>query len=82
VIVADDDKCVELGAAHGIPETGDTGLRLGVTGGEPLRRQFGRNMRLHPMQQLFICRWLPLLVEEVANRIAVDEARPVLGRGI
>src|ERR1700730_8152761 len=82
VIVADDHKCVELGAAHGIPEMGDPGLSLGVTRREPLRRQFGRNMRLRPMQQLFICRWLPLFVEEVANRITVDEARPVLGRSI
>ncbi len=82
VIVADDDQCVELGAPHRIPEMGDPGLRLGVTGGEPLRRQFGRDMRLRPMQQFFVCRRLSLLVEEVANRIAVDEARPILGRGV
>ena len=82
MIVADDDQCVELGAAHGIPEMGDPGLRLGVTGGEPLRRQFGRDMRLRAMQQLFIGRRLPLLVEEVANPVAVDEARPILGRSV
>jgi len=61
---------------------GDPGLRLGMTCGETLRRQFGRDMRLRPMQQLFICCRLALLVEEVAKRIALDETRPVLGRSI
>ena len=82
MIVADDDQCVELGAPHGIPEMGDPGLRLGMAGGEPLRCQFGCDMRLRSIQQLFVCRRLPLFVEEVANRVAIDEARPILGRGV
>ena len=82
MVVADDDQRVELGPPYRLPQTGDARLRLGVTRREPLGRQLGRDVRLRPGQQLVVGRRPALLVEKVANPVAIDKPRPILRRGV
>jgi len=81
VIVADNDQCVELGPAHGAFEMIHPGLCLRVTGGKPLGGQLGGDVRLGLAQQFLVGRRVSLLVEKFAKRVAIDEPRPVIGRG-
>ncbi len=82
LVVADDDQRVEFGAAHALPQMLDRRLRFVMARGKALRRQFRQGSRVGAGQQFLIGRGVALLVEKVADPVAVDKARPVLGRGI
>src|SRR5215471_18319055 len=81
VVVADDNQGVELGPSDGGSEMLDPLLRRGMARGQPLRRQFGGDGGLGTGQQLVIGGGAAVLVEKVEHSVAVDEARPVFGRG-
>ena len=82
LVVADDDQRVELGAAHTLLQPLDRRLRLVVTCEEAFRRQFRQRSRVGAGQQLLVGGGVALLVEKLAHPVAIDKARPVLGRGI
>ncbi len=82
LIVADNDQCVELGAAHTLLQPLDRRLGLVVTCEEALRGQFRQRSRVGAAQQFLVGGGIALLVEKFAHPVAIDKARPVLGRGV
>ena len=80
LVVANDDQRVELGAAHALFQMLDRRLRFVVARGKALRRQLRQRSRVGAREQLLIGRGRALLVEKIADPVAIDKARPVLGR--
>src|SRR6516225_1449682 len=82
LVVAEDDQRVEFGATRTLLQPFDRRLGLVVARGKALRRQFRQRSRVGAAQQFLVGGGIALLVEKFAHPVAIDKARPVLGRGV
>src|SRR5579875_2715586 len=82
VIIADDDQDVRPAGGEKGGKSGQRALRRGVTRREPVRDERVGDRRIGPREPLFEAHRPPFGVEQRPHPVALDETRPIRGRGV